>query len=149
MKPMVLVAVAILTIGAVNPPPPVPNWLAGAWVEVKGEGWTEEFWSPMRGGLMMGAGRSGQADQLLSWEVMRLERVRDGSFIFWGAPRGGKAAPFPSTAVTATSIVFAEPAHDYPERIRYWRDGKLLHAEIAKADGTRAMRWTFKPAGMR
>jgi hypothetical protein len=33
--------------------------------------------------------------------------------------------------------------HDYPQRIRYWRDGKYLIAETALADGSKAQRWRY------
>ena len=145
MKTGIAGAAAFFLIAAA--PAPAPDWLAGAWSETKGEAWTEEFWSPMRGGIMMGAGRTGQGAALMNWETMRIERVKDGSFVFWASPRGVKATPFPSTAVTSSSVVFTNPTNDYPQRIRYWREGKLLNAEIAMADGSKAQRWTFAPVG--
>lgn len=45
-------------------------------------------------------------------------------------------------------IVFADPAHDYPQRIRYWRDGAMLRAEISKMDGSRVNRWAYVPMGL-
>jgi hypothetical protein len=44
------------------------------------------------------------------------------------------------------SIEFANPRHDYPQRIRYWRQGQLLMAEISKIDGSDSQRWNFRPA---
>lgn len=132
---------------AATAPASVPGWMAGAWIETKGENWTEEFWTPMRGGIMIGAGRSGTGETLASWEATRIERGADGVLTFWGAPQGAKATPFRMISSTATEIVFANPAHDYPQRIRYWRDGKFLNAEISLADGSKAMRWTYSPMG--
>ena len=42
-------------------------------------------------------------------------------------------------------IEFTNPAHDYPQRIRYWREGDKLIAEIALIDGKRAVSWTYEP----
>ena len=43
------------------------------------------------------------------------------------------------------AIEFANPANDYPQRIRYWRQGKLLMAEISQIDGSKAVRWNYRP----
>jgi hypothetical protein len=43
-------------------------------------------------------------------------------------------------------IIFANPAHDYPQRIRYWREGRLLMAETSKMDGSETQSWTYSPA---
>ena len=45
----------------------------------------------------------------------------------------------------AEAVEFANPAHDYPQRIRYWRQGKLLMAEVSKMDGSKALRWNYRP----
>jgi hypothetical protein len=54
---------------------------------------------------------------------------------------------FPVVRQDETSIEFANPQHDYPQRIRYWREGDLLKAEIALIDGTQAVGWTYQPVG--
>ncbi|MBK7284377.1 MAG: hypothetical protein IPI83_08420 [Sphingomonadales bacterium] len=134
-------------LAAESVPASAPDWMAGAWIETKGEGWTDEFWTPMRGGIMIGAGRSGTGEALSSWESLRIERGTDGVLTFWGSPGGAKPVPFRMVSSTATEIVFANPAHDYPQRIHYWRDGKLLNAEISLADGSKSLRWTYSAMG--
>ena len=128
-------------------PAAAPDWMAGAWIESKGDAWTDEHWTPMRGGVMIGAGRSGKGEARASWEQTRIERGADGALTFWGSPDGAKPTPFPMVSSSAREIVFANPAHDYPQRIRYWREGRLLNAEISLADGSRAMRWQYQPMG--
>lgn len=125
----------------------MPAWLTGCHVETKGESWTEECWTIPRAGNMLGSGRSGKGNTLRSWENMRVERNADGTLVFWGSPQGAPAVPFTATSVTASEIVFSNPAHDYPQRIRYWREGKSIHAETALKDGSKAMRWTYAPMG--
>ncbi len=44
----------------------------------------------------------------------------------------------------ALTALFANAAHDYPQRIRYWREGETLNAEISLLDGSKAMRWQYK-----
>ena len=50
-------------------------------------------------------------------------------------PGGGPPIEFPLVAQGERSIEFANPAHDFPQRIRYWREGDRLHAEISLLDG--------------
>ncbi len=45
------------------------------------------------------------------------------------------------------SVTFVNPANDYPQRIRYWREGEKLKAEISLEDGSNAMDWTFTRMG--
>ncbi len=142
-----LMIAPLLTGATALPSTPAPNWMAGAWIETKGESWIEEFWTPMRGGIMIGAGRSGKSDVLLSWESTRIERGVDGVLTFWGSPKGVKPVPFRMASSTTTEIVFANPAHDYPQRIRYWMDGKQLNAETSFIDGSKVMRWNYSPMG--
>lgn len=144
---LTLASLTSFALAAEPAPTLAPDWIAGAWAEAKGDNWTEEFWTPMRGGIMIGAGRSGKGAALTSWEQPRIERGADGVLTYWGSPGGAKPVPFRMASSTATEIVFANPAHDYPQRIRYWRDGKLLNAEISLADGSNAMRWTYSAMG--
>lgn len=124
-----------------------PDWLTGCHTETKGDRWTEECWTAPRAGIMLGSGRSGKGETLRSWEAMRIERGADGTLTFWGSPGGAKPVAFRMERATATEIVFANPAHDYPQRIRYWRDGKTLNAEVSLSDGSKAMRWSYGSTG--
>ena len=128
-------------------PPVAPQWMAGAWIETKGDRWSDEFWTPMRGGVMIGSGRIGKGEKLIMWEATRIERGKHGMLTFWGSPRGVTPTPFPMVAQSATMIAFANPKHDYPQRIRYWRDGQTLNAEVSKMDGSKPVRWTYAPMG--
>ena len=123
----------------------MPNWMMGAWSAHKGDSWTEEFWTSPRGGIMLGAGRSGKGDTLQTWEQMQIRIGKDGGLAFFAMPRGAIPIEFPIIAQTGNSITFENAAHDYPQRIRYWREGQLLKAEISKADGSDAYSWTYSP----
>lgn len=125
----------------------LPGWMMGAWVEQKGDTWTEEFWTHPRGGIMLGAGRTGKGDKLQIWEQTQIRPGKDGKLSFFAMPRGAPPSEFPILAQTADSITFANPAHDYPQRIHYWREGKLLRAEISLIDGSNASGWTYQPMG--
>jgi len=62
-------------------------------------------------------------------------------------PNGGAPVEFAMVKQDDSSIEFANPTHDFPQRIRYWREGDTLHAEIALIDGSRAIAWSYSPMG--
>ncbi len=132
---------------AAQEPAAFPAWMAGAWTLSDGDRWTEEFWTHPRGGVMIGASREGQGETLRSWEAIRIVRKADGALAYVPMPNGGPAVEFALVRQDARSIEFANPAHDFPQRIRYWREGDMLHAEIALLDGGRAIGWSYAPMG--
>ncbi|MBZ9649034.1 DUF6265 family protein [Sphingobium sp. 3R8] len=125
----------------------LPDWLTGEWLQKRDDRWTEEVWTLPRGGTMIGVGRTGRGETLRSWEVMRIVRAPDGALTLHAAPEGGATTIFPVVAEGVRDISFANPNHDYPQRIRYWREGRLLMAETARMDGSQAQSWTYSPAG--
>ncbi|WP_223176487.1 DUF6265 family protein [Sphingomonas lutea] len=122
----------------------MPSWLAGGWTTESADGsWVEEWWTPPKAGLMIGAGRSGKAGKLDWWEHTRIE-LADGKLRFCALPKGQAGACFPATRVAASEIVFENPAHDFPNRIAYRREGKALFAEVSGKDGANVQRWRFR-----
>jgi len=116
--------------------------------------WADECWMSPRGGVMLGAGRSGTGEGLESWEAMQItlepaEARRDSvpRLRFWASPNGAERTAFDLAASALPGVTFVNLANDYPQRVRYWREGELLRAEISLADGSKTMRWTFEPAG--
>lgn len=125
----------------------LPGWIAGCWHQGEDARWAEECWMPPRGGIMLGAARGGDGDRLVLFEHTRIVRRVDGTLAFVAQPFGRLPAEFPMVASNATMIEFANPAHDYPQRIKYWRDGKRLKAQISLADGSKAQEWDYTPMG--
>ena len=122
--------------------PSLPDWMAGCWETRDGDRWTDECWSPPRAGVMLGTGRSGTGDKLGDWEIMRIEA--DGGLVFYGAPTGTDWTPFPSAPDAEGGVTFLNTEHDYPQRIRYWREGERLNAEISMGNGSKAVRWSYQ-----
>jgi hypothetical protein len=125
----------------------MPGWLTGCWSEEKGANWTEECWTAPRVGNMLGSGRNGRDQDLRSWEAMQIELGSDGKPVLYGSVKGGPRVPFPMVSSGPREIVFANPKHDYPQRIRYWRDGMDLNAETSLMDGTSVHRWHYRRQG--
>lgn len=120
------------------------GWLAGAWVERKPDGsWTEEYWTPVRGRLMIGAGLTGKDTNLRHFEQMRIETAADGSVSFVALPNGLNPTRFALVRQSADEIVFENAANDYPQRVTYRRDGARVIGIISQLDGSREMRWTY------
>ena len=131
----------------------LPEWMAGCWEHQSGEQWTEECWTSPRGGIMLGSGRSGVGGTLDSWEVMQIEMIETDDPVidpltFYGAPHGQDRTAFTwLRGAKDPGITFVNAGHDYPQRIRYWRDGQYLMAEISLADGSKARQWRYAPKG--
>lgn len=125
----------------------LPGFLAGAWEQRTGDNWADEFWTPPRGDMMIGAARIGRGETLREFEHTRIVRKSDGALVFIAQPRGAPPTEFPLVASGPQMVEFASAAHDYPQRIRYWREGRLLKARISKMDGSDAMEWSYAPMG--
>jgi hypothetical protein len=146
---MVLAALIMIgTAAASEVPAALPGWMAGAWQQEGADGvWADEYWTPPRGGMMIGAARMGRGEALAIFEHTRIVRKADGTLSFFAQPRGGAVAEFPMVAAGEAMIEFANPAHDYPQRIRYWREDGRLKARIALMDGSKAQDWDYGPMG--
>lgn len=118
-------------------------WMTGCWEEKTGTRWTEECWTVPRGGMLMGSGRTGEGADVKSYEFMRIAPDADGVPVFWGSSGGKTPVPFRLVREGAGEAVFENPAHDYPVRVRYWREGETLNAETLGADGKNAMTWRY------
>lgn len=98
------------------------TWLAGCWESRSAKSLIEEHWMEPRGGTMLGMARTTRGDSLVEFEQTRIVE-RDGRLVFVARPSGQERAEFTSTEVSDTSVVFADPAHDFPQRVMYRREG--------------------------
>ena len=140
-----MLAAYLMAAAAVAETPVMPAFMTGCWeLRAKDKGWTQECWMEPRAGLMLGASLEGVANQLKSWEQMRIELGAGEKITFYGSPRGRPAVPFEASSTSPSAIEFTNAAHDYPQRIRYeLRDGRL-NAEISLLDGTNAVQWSYE-----
>src|SRR5690349_4453127 len=139
----------IAAVAAEAPETLPPRWMAGCWEQRTGENWTEECWTVPRGGMMLGSGRSGKGDMVRDWEVMQIMTVDSDDpavprATFYGAPKGEGRTPFHIVQDGQPGVTFMNAEHDYPQRIRYWREAEELVAEVALKDGSKAMRWRYR-----
>ena len=111
------------------------DWLAGHWCNAD----TEELWLPEREGLLLGVNRARAGKP--AFEFLRVEIV-DGKARYLAQPGGRPPTVFSETERAAQRVSFANPEHDFPKRIHYWREGTSLHAAID--DGSDANRMAFR-----
>ena len=125
----------------------LPAWMTGAWERIEGEKWADEFWTPPKAGIMIGASRSGYGEKLGFWEHMRIVREADGKLAFWAISGDQKPVRFAAGRSDQKEVVFENPAHDYPQRIRYWRMDRKLNAQISLLDGSKVVDFSFEMMG--
>lgn len=121
--------------------PPGIDWLEGSWCD----GRNEERWWRGPGDLWLGVSRTVVDGRSRAFEFLRIERERQG-WTYVAQPGGRAPTQFAQVSVAAEGIDFANPQHDFPQRIRYWREGDALLAEIAGSGktGERSQRFRFR-----
>src|SRR5262249_23117558 len=103
-------------------PDPVSHlgWMAGCWGSRTATKVIEEYWMAPAGGLMMGMSRTVVRDSAREFEQLRIES-RKGAPTYVAHPSGQAEAAFTAIAVSDTAVLFANPTHDFPQRIGYRR----------------------------
>lgn len=120
------------------------DWMAGRWCGQRDGVFNEEVWMAPSGGLLLGMHRDMRAGKPVGFEFMRIAR-ENGKWAYHAQPGGAKAVTFTADAVDGDTVVFANPQHDFPKRVRYRRvDAQTLQASIDDGTDTGArMQWTW------
>jgi Domain of unknown function (DUF6265) len=126
MKAILLILLALPLTAA-----ELPSWMAGTWRSTTGGVRMEEHWTSAEGGLMLGLHRD-VSRKKTSFEFIRIER-RGDTLVYLAMPGGRPPTEFPLKSATAGRIVFENLAHDFPQRIIYWRERGRLCARVEDA----------------
>jgi hypothetical protein len=130
------------------------GWLEGHWVGSDGPVQMEEIWTSAAGGAIVGLHKDvstrGGTARMLWFEFQRIEGGADG-IAYVAQPGGQPPTRFALVEQADRRVVFANPAHDFPQRILYWLDDAgALHARIeGPKDGKtvgQEWTWTRRPA---
>ncbi len=109
-------------------------WLAGCWLGEGGGGKNQECWTAPDGGIMLAVSRV-ISERGTSFEFLRIAPQGDG-LAYFASPGGKPAVAFPLIESAPGLAVFANPEHDFPQRITYRREGDALSARVeAQRDG--------------
>lgn len=139
-----------LLLGQPQQQDPLFGWLVGKWcteARPPSDRTTCEEWRPMVDGVIRGTTQTRRGGKVVSNETMEVRRDGTG-WVFHAEPSGQPPADFRAGPddVAELAVSFENAGHDYPQRIRYWRDGDKLMAEIAMADGSRPVLWEYRRA---
>ena len=114
------------------------GWLAGCWEMNDANRGMQitEMWMKPAGDAMIGVGRTLKAGKLVDFEFLRILETANG-LAYISRPSGNKEdTSFPLKKSSTHAATFENPAHDFPQRIIYTRNGDSLTARIeATKDG--------------
>lgn len=121
-------------------------WLSGSWKLDSGGKLIEEHWSSPAGGAMIGMSRSVKDGKTVSFEFLRIER-REASLSYIAQPQGAPPVAFRLASFDHDEILFENPKHDFPQRIRYRhnQDGSIT-ARIEDMSGQKGMDFHYSRA---
>jgi Domain of unknown function (DUF6265) len=120
-------------------------WIAGTWSGIDKTTAVEERWTPPSGGSMLAVARTMRDNVMGSFEFLCIVE-RGGTLVYQAMPGGrSPATDFTATAVSADSVTFENPAHDFPKMIRYAKlpDGSL-QTTIGAGNGQRERSFVLK-----
>ncbi len=109
------------------------DWLVGCWASTDNS--SQEVWVVDSETSLIGFGVVLGNDKVDFYEILSIKKSEDGSWSFFAHPSGQAAASFPAIRIGENSVVFANPDHDYPQEIRYRREGTHLYATASLLGG--------------
>jgi hypothetical protein len=119
-------------------------WLTGCWQMTRGDQVIDEQWMAPRGEVMLSMSRTVRGGRVTASEFVAL-RVADGKIVYDANPSTQAPARFPATAATGERAVFENPAHDYPKRIAYERNGPdAILAWIDDGAGAKRVKYQYQ-----
>ncbi len=134
-RPAVLIMLVLVPFTSLAGEPTVADlgWLAGCWSSDGREAESGEQWMAPAGGTMLGVARTVRDSKTVAYEFLRIQE-KDGTLVYVASPSGQSTTEFPLERITEDEVVFANPEHDFPQRIAYRRasDTSLL----ARIEGT-------------
>jgi hypothetical protein len=154
MRRPIAVAVVLVMVGSKASAQRVDGlsqlgWIAGCWELKAGARTILEQWMAPAGGLMLGMSRTVVRDTAREFEQVRIE-LRSGRPSYVAKPSGQAEAAFDAETVTDTMVVFANPTHDFPQRISYRRvgaDSLVARIEGKQGDKVRGIDFPMRRVG--
>ena len=121
-------------------------WLVGYWLAEEGDRREVEHWKA-DGDALRGRNESWRGGELVHHE--RLQIVKHGETVVYRADPATQAGhEFPLVEHAEGVVRFEDPAHDWPQRIVYTRQGDELTATVSGGEGnkSRTAVWTWRLA---
>lgn len=111
------------------------GWLAGCWTTPDGR--AKEVWVIDGDDALAGFAVSIGDNTVSFYEVLTIKRDENGLLVYTAHPSGQATTSFVAMETSANSALFINADHDYPQAIRYVREGNQLAAKISMLDGSR------------
>ncbi len=112
------------------------EWLLGKWATDWKGGWLQESWERLNDSTYIGTSIFIKGTDTMSPETIRLEQ--HGNALFYMPivrnQNDGKPITFKLTLIKVHELTFENPAHDFPQKIRYKQiTANSMEAEISGA----------------
>jgi hypothetical protein len=106
------------------------GWMQGCWARNGAEAGTVEQWTAPAGGTMLGMSRTVKGGKTIEHEFIQIREVEPGVLGYIAMPSRQAMATFKLARQEGDTWTFENPAHDFPQRVIYRRDGADLVARI-------------------
>ena len=116
------------------------RWRFAGWRGAVNQREFREYWLPLQGGMIVGAGHTVMQDKTQDYDYLRVEARADGIY-YVVAPSGKPETSFKLTTIVddghASDFSFARGGDEYPQRIIYRRgsEGWLYATVEGKLNG--------------
>lgn len=141
-----LLSIALFATPAAAQPAPAPDWMSGYWLSCEDDEQVAESWIGAGSTTLLGVNHTRNA-RGVRFEFLRIAPSAAG-YSYFAQPSGRPPTEFPLKETGGQRVVFENPAHDFPQRILYWREGDVLTARVEGVIGGRgeSMQWRFRRA---
>ncbi|HYC37410.1 MAG TPA: DUF6265 family protein [Usitatibacter sp.] len=121
------------------------DWMSGTWLSESARAKVAETWLGPGNGLMVAANLTTFGGGRRSFEFLRIAETPEG-LSYLASPGGRPPVEFKLKELGERRVVFENVAHDFPQRILYWREGEALVARVeGKVKGEeKAEQWRFE-----
>jgi hypothetical protein len=109
------------------------DWMVGCWETP--DGMAKEVWVKEEDGSLTGFNVVLGDGQVRFYEILRITTSADGTLTYTAHPSGQSTTTFDAPAASGQEVTFSNPSHDYPQQIKYRRDGSILYATISFLSG--------------
>ena len=133
MKIWTVIALLPTTVLSGDPDSQIFQWLEGCWVTPDKS--AQEVWVVDDHRSLSGFAVTLANNAVRFHEVLSIQQDDDGSWTYTAHPSGQVSTSFRAAEVGTSSALFVNPDHDYPQEIRYRREGSRLLATISSLGG--------------
>ena len=109
------------------------EWMLGCWQSADGQ--ALEVWVRDSETSFTGFGVAVSGGEFVFYELLRVDSTARGALRYTAYPMGRTPTVFTATELRKGRVVFANPDHDYPQKITYIRKDDALSAGTSTLDG--------------